>query len=162
MEPNFQLEEFFVTRLHLDHRDIKGSEKGKPMQLGYGFDYTVGQHKNEEHRYRMAFRVLAEEFAENEQPAGLKLDCEIVGFLALNPALDKAEREKLVRLNGVSILYGILRGIVATMTGTFPNGKLNLPAALPADVVNQVEEQKRSSRPEAVKWPKGKSAKTKA
>lgn len=146
MEPNCQLEEFFITRLHLDHREVKGAEKTKPKQLGYGFDYTVGQHKNEAHRYRMAFRVVAEEFAENEQPAGLKLESEILGYLALNPKLGKAEREELVRMNGVSILYGILRGIVATMTGTFPNGRLTLPAALPADIVNQVEEQKRTAQ----------------
>jgi hypothetical protein len=146
MEPNCQLEEFFVTRLHLDHREIKGPEKPKPQQLAYGFDYSVGQHKEEAHRYRMAFRVVAEEFAENEQPAGLKLESEIVGFLAINPELDKAKREEIVRLNGVSILYGILRGIVATMTGTFPNGKLTLPAALPADIVKHVEEQKRNTQ----------------
>jgi hypothetical protein len=148
MEPNCQLEEFFVTRLHLDHREMKGLEKQKPKQLAYGFHYTVGQHKDEAHRYRMAFRVVAEEFADNEQPAGLKLESEIVGYLAINPQLDKSEREKLVRLNGVSILYGILRGIVATTSGTFPNGKLTLPAALPADIVNHVEGEKRKASKE--------------
>lgn len=144
-EPNCQLEEFFVTTLHLDHREFKGQESSKPAQLGYGFDYTLGGHNEQDHRYRMAFRVEAEEFAENEQPIGMKLAAEVVGYLALNPALSKADREKLVRENGVSILYGILRGIVATMSGAFPNGKLLLPTTLPADIVSQVEEQKKEA-----------------
>jgi len=161
-EPNCQLEEFFVTKLHLDYRDVKGQESPKAVQLGYGFDYTLGRHKEQEHRYRMAFRVEAEEFAVNEEPVGTKLAAEIVGYLALNPALSKAEREKLVRHNGASILYGILRGIVATMSGTFPNGKLLLPTTLPDDIVRQVEEQKKQSMKDTKSSAEKPAKKTKA
>jgi len=154
MKTDCQLEEFFVTRLHVDHRQQTEPEKQHPHHLGYGFDYSIGHHKEDECRYRMAFRFTAEEFSESEQPVGLKIDSEIMGFFAINPALEKKKREVLVRLNGASILYGILRGVVATATGLFPDKKLNLPTVLPKEIVDIVEEKRNNTPQKPIKKPR--------
>jgi hypothetical protein len=52
----------------------------------------------------------------------------------------------LVRVNGVSILYGILRGIIANATGMFPNGKFLLPTVMPQDIVKKIEAEKAAAR----------------
>jgi hypothetical protein len=146
MKTDCQLEEFFITRLHIDHRQQTAPEKQPAHHLGYGFDYVIGKHKEDECRYRMSFQFTAEEFSENEQPVGLKLDAEIVGFFSINPDLEKKKREALAQLNGASLLYGILRGVVATATGVFPEKKLNLPTVSPQEIVKLVHE-KRSQMP---------------
>ncbi len=50
--------------------------------------------------------------------------------------------QSLVRFNGCTILYGILRGQLANITGSFPNRKLLLPTVMMEDVVKDIEREK--------------------
>ena len=45
----------------------------------------------------------------------------------------------LIRYNGCAILYGILRGMLATMTGTFPEGAIRMPTIMVDEIVKKVE-----------------------
>lgn len=47
-----------------------------------------------------------------------------------------------VRINGCTMLYSLLRGQVAMITGSFPDGKFNLPAIVMHDEIMKIEKKK--------------------
>jgi preprotein translocase subunit SecB len=136
-----QLDDFHFTRLAV--RWYSPKEPGQ-IDIEYGFDYQVGQHKTEKNRYRLAFSVSAK--SSTPEPIGYLLDSEIVGFFRFSEGIDQKKADFLIRMNGCAILYGILRGQVANFTGNFPHKKLLLPAIMMKDVVEGVEKQKALQR----------------
>ena len=58
-----------------------------------------------------------------------------MGLFAFDETSEKETREKLIRLNGVSILYSTFRGILGGMTGMFQGRRLTLPTIIPDEVV---------------------------
>ncbi|MBU0676495.1 MAG: hypothetical protein KJ626_00125 [Verrucomicrobia bacterium] len=136
-EPVCRLDEFFVTRLHLDWREPKKDTK---TELRYDFDYDVARHVQEPLRRRLALRVSAR--STSTPPVGIEFDTEIVGFFAFPEDMEKGTIEQLIRVNGCSILYGILRGQLAQATGSMPGGKFVLPTFMMHDVVAEIEAEK--------------------
>jgi len=136
-----ELEQFFVGKLHLDFRSPPAKDM-QVTQVRCNFDYGVGTHKSDPHRYRLTFRFDCHEATEDKTEVGNAVKAEISGFFRFPKSTDKKRMDLLIRLNGVSILYGILRGIVANATGVFPNGKFLLPTLMPQDIVKQVETEK--------------------
>jgi len=136
-EPVCQLDDFHFTRLAVQWHASK--EPGK-FAVNYSFDYNIGQHNTEKNRYRLAFRVGAKSDA--PEPVGYHLDTEIVGFFRFPDGTDQKKMDFLIRMNGCSVLYGILRGQVASLTGSFPQKKLVLPTLMMKEIVEGVEHQK--------------------
>ncbi len=138
---NFQLEEFFLSKLHLDYRPPEKDEK-PTTQVNVGIDDTVGVLNVDKNRFRMNLTVNAKELNEESAPVGLTVESEIVGFFSLDSTIPEGERQIRARVNGVSILYGILRGIVASSTGVFEGGKFSMPSINAMDVVNTIEKNR--------------------
>ncbi len=102
----------------------------------------------------MDFRFKLQEQTADQKPLGFRLTVEIVGFFTIGDQIPPEKVELQTRVNGVSVLYGILRGLVANVTGSFPVGKLVLPTVMPQDIVNDVERRKAEERnKEAAKLP---------
>lgn len=143
--PVCQLEEFFLNKLHLDFQ-APASGQELVTQLRFSFDYDVGTHKTDANRYRLTLEVTCHEATAAGKKTGNAVEVEITGFFSFPDGTDRKKMNLLVRVNGVSILYGILRGIVANNTGTFPHGKFLLPTVMPQDIVKQIEEEKAAQR----------------
>ncbi|MFH0880807.1 MAG: hypothetical protein V2A34_13915 [Lentisphaerota bacterium] len=124
--------------MHIDWAD---PEKETEISLQFTFDYDVARHKEDACRYRMIFRMSAR--SNKECAVGLMLDAEIAGFFTLPKEMEADKREYQIRVNGCAILYGVLRGQLALVTGSFPGGKFNLPSVMMQEVVETVEERKR-------------------
>lgn len=73
--------------------------------------------------------------------------CEIVGQFVVPEDLPAAEQEGFLRVNGLSILYSTLRGILGNITGSFPGERLCLPTILPFDIVKSIEIRKNPANP---------------
>src|SRR5579872_5700442 len=138
---SFQLEEFNVLRLNVAYSMPPQDALMKLTQMRCNFDYDVAVHHTERHRYRLIFRTKIEEMS-GEIQVGKIVEAEMLGFFRMLPDSTVEQRETRIRVNGVSILYGLLRGIVATTTGCFPMGKMVLPSVMPQDIVNAVETDK--------------------
>lgn len=136
-----ELEQFVLGKLHLDFRPPPAREM-RVTQVRCNFDYGVGTHKTDANRYRLTLRFDCHEAADDKTEVGNAVKAEISGFFRFPEGTEKKQMEALIRVNGVSILYGILRGIVANSTGVFPNGKFLLPTIMPQDIVKQVEAEK--------------------
>lgn len=136
-QPACELDDFHFTRLAV--RWFPPKESGN-LETEYNFDYQVGRHKTEENRYRLAFTVTAK--SSTPEPVGYLLDSEIVGFFHFPEGTEQKKMDFLIRVNGCSILYGILRGQVANFTGNFPYKKLVLPSLMMKEVVDGIEQRK--------------------
>ncbi len=152
-EPVCHLDEFFMTRVNVAWHEP--TEPGN-AEIDYMFSYDVGRHASEKQRFRLAFRLASK----SKTPAAVdySLDCEIVGFFRFPEGTKEEVMQSLVRLNGCTILYGILRGQLANITGSFPRRKMVLPTVMMEDVVKRIEEKKAQAR-QANAPPKKKPAK---
>ena len=133
------LESFFLEQLEINVRvpNEVGTIQINTLRSTYG--YEVGRHQTEPTRWRMEFRAEFLQLVDENTPAGYHVKSKIVGFLKLEDQLDEQKAAHAVRVNGVGILYGTLRGIVANSTGTFNLGVFYLPSIIPTDVVRNVE-----------------------
>jgi preprotein translocase subunit SecB len=134
-----QLEDFHITALSVQWHDPKTSGN---VPVNYQFSYDVGQHQTDKLRYRLKFRVRVG--SETPEPVGYSLASEIVGFFRFPEGVEQSKIDYLVRVNGCTILYGILRGQVATLTGCYPQKKLVLETIMMRDVVDSIEKEKQA------------------
>jgi preprotein translocase subunit SecB len=140
-EPTCQLDDFHFRRLAVEWHEPR--ETGQ-VNVNYQFDYDVGRHTSEKARYRLVFRMSAK--SDTPVPVGYSVDAEIVGFFHFLPDTPLEKMELLIRVNGSTILYGLLRGQIASLTGQFPQRKLILPTFMMSDVVQDIESTKAEIR----------------
>lgn len=140
-QPVCHLDEFFMTRVNVAWHEP--SEPGE-VDIDFLFDYDVAKHTTEKKRFRLAFRLGVK--SKTPVPVDYSLDCEIVGFFRFPDDTSEESMQRLIRFNGCTILYGILRGQLANITGSFPRQKLILPTVMMEDVVNDIEREKAQAR----------------
>lgn len=73
------------------------------------------------------------------EPYAVKI--KIVGFFTFKGEITNDQREKMLKLNGATILYGVARGIIAQTTGGGFHGKYILPAVNFVDMFKKKENQ---------------------
>ena len=145
--PVLQLETHFLSKLHMDWKPATDGSKSEIHATRCDFDYDAKTHRLEKHRRMLVFRVKAQELNSAQQPAGYTIDCEIGGLFALTEATPKGREEEFLRINGISILYGILRGMLSMATGPFQGGCFALPSVMPQEIVRDVEAKRKASNP---------------
>ena len=145
MAVSTRLDEFALTRMRLDWHgppDVPASSAGSQVRV----DYALARRTDDASQYKLDLRV---EFAPKsaKKKAGWEIDTRITGFFSFPRGVDAATMDEVVRFNGIPILFGILRGLLASATGCFPGGKFCLPAVPVQDIVNA--ERKRPSAAKA-------------
>lgn len=145
---NFQLEEFFLSSLHLDHKPPTNGEND-PSEVSAQFDYTIGVHNVKKNHFRMALKVKIQEYKDDKTPIGITLASEIIGFFSLDESIPQPEMEFRARTNGLSVLYGLLRGTVASCTGLLQGGKFIMPSINPQEIVQNIEERRAEEEKES-------------
>lgn len=136
-----ELEDFFLTRLNVEALNCAPDLEAHAARIS--FDYDLAAAVEDEHRIKMemSFSMNA---APEEEPSRCPyaIDAVIVGYFKFPQDLEDKQIAYLCRVNTMTMLYGILRGQIATMTGSFPHGKFTLPAVMMQDVVIQIEKRK--------------------
>lgn len=155
-EPVCHLEEFFMTRVNCAWHDPKESTT---VEVGHTFDYDVHRSRERKNLFRLVFRFGLVSLT--PVPMGYELDSEIIGYFSFPEDTPEKNMQELIRYNGCTILYGILRGQIAGITGSFPHDKLVLPTVMMENVVREIETRKtREAKTSAVaKKPVKKAAK---
>ncbi|HOF40840.1 MAG TPA: hypothetical protein PLD73_12270 [Candidatus Hydrogenedentes bacterium] len=138
-----QLEDFYVTRLSATwHAPEPPSEGQVQFESKYTIDYDVLRRKDDARLFALRFRFRLESHKEGKA-AGYDIDSEIMGLFRFPESMTEDEMQRLVRVNGSVILYGVLRGEVAAFTGSFPGSKCILPAVYMPEIVERIENQKK-------------------
>lgn len=135
---SLRLDEFFITKLNIEH--IIGNTEKESSIFNIKFDYDVAAHKDNNNLFRLDFKV---KIKPKKGDSGNIIDAKIFGYFSFPPNTDNDEMQYLVRVNGCSMLYSLLRGQIAMITGSFPEGKFNLPTIVMHDKIMQIEEKKR-------------------
>lgn len=146
MNTKFELEEYSLTKLHVEFKFPDDRENVEVSGNRMTFDYDIHTHKEEQRRFRMCLRFKLEQCDSENIPVAYQVQSEMYGFLVFDESCEWDECEKLVRINGLSLLYSTLRGYLATVGGLFPMGKIQLPAIMPQDIVRDIELRKAEER----------------
>lgn len=145
-----QLEDYFLTRLNFDFNFPDDAEVPEE-QVSLDFDYDVLTHPDDPLRRMVSLRVGVRQVAKDGSKVGHQVECKIHGQFRIPEDIKEDQREGLLRINGVSILYSTLRGIIGNLSGSFPVGRFCLPTILPQDVVKQIENSKAHAEKDPVK-----------
>jgi hypothetical protein len=126
------LNDFILTKMTIEW--IPGTEESLPYNLG--INYKVFQRKDNNKRFRLNFSL---DISPESNNCGYKINTEIIGFFEFPEKFSQNQSEYLIRVNGGTILYGILRGEIANFTGSFPGGKFVLPTVSMREIVKNYE-----------------------
>lgn len=138
--PICQLDDFFFTHLEVKWNEPEATTD--VTSLTSRFDYDVFRRNDNDHHYMLRFRSAFEEKTDDDRTVGFEIESTLAGLISLPEKTCAEDCEKIVRFNGVALLWGVLRGQLATMTGSFPGGKFNLPTIMPDEIVKMVEARK--------------------
>ncbi len=139
-----------MQKLHLGYKEegTPNANEERPISASWGYD--IHNHRDDPKRFRFTLRAVVVELGDDMKQWGVSLDAEIVGFFRHSDnGLDPNAEAYSKRLNGISLLYGTLRGVVAATTGFFPQGKMILPTIMPQEIVEAVEKQLADRRKQA-------------
>ncbi len=138
---SLQLNEFFITKMNVEWKYVLGNPKLPDRQnYNVGLDYNVAQHNERKEHFRLEFKV---KLTPIDNESGYLLESTIIGFFSFNNETSDDEMQLLIRVNGCSMLYSLLRGQVAMVTGSFPSGKFNLPTVVISDWIERIENSKK-------------------
>ena len=139
-----ELDDFFIRNLEINGID---RIEAAAIAITGGFDYDLFCHDKNCRQIRMVFRAFFGPDKDVEpRTCPYEIKATIEGFFTFKDDLNDKQMAYLVRVNSASILYGILRGEIANITGSFPAGKFLLPTVMMQDVVKEIEERKATDR----------------
>jgi hypothetical protein len=129
-----QLNDFSISKLHIEKNDKPVNIAPFKAKVGY----SVQQHKENNDLYKLNFSFDGSSLKSNNEIDFL-VHSEMCGFFSFPDGYTVEEKESLIRVNGLTILYGILRGQIAMCTGSFPGGKITLPTLSMYEIVMKAE-----------------------
>lgn len=91
--------------------------------------------------YKVVLDVSIDPAIEKPALEPYEVKIKIVGFFTFKGEMPNDQKEKMLSLNGASILYGVARGVVAQTTGGGIFGKYILPAVNFVEMLKQTENQ---------------------
>lgn len=138
MPATLELDDFFLTKLHVDWLSKDDLLPAELATEDVDIEQEVVCRSAERHVYALKLRVRLRPSVKRGK-AAYAVDAEVVGMFRVTGEMPEDVMRDLVRTNGGTILYGILRGQIATFTGTFLAGKFALPTVSMTEVVARNE-----------------------
>ncbi|MCK5852284.1 hypothetical protein KAH27_04565 [bacterium] len=138
------LDEFFLTKLNIKHvGSFEMSEETNEQNYIIKIDYDVARRVNQKNMFRLDFRVIIKP---PKSSSGISIDSEMSGFFSFPLKTPEDDMQYLIRINGCAILYSLLRGQVAMITGSFPNGKVNIPTVVMQNMIKKKRRTKKTDK----------------
>lgn len=121
-----RLDEYFFTRIHVEANPEFTGESGAGSSVEVEPHTTLLKHQEDPTRYQVTVTV-GELHTRDDAPLPYNLDVQAVGLFSVDSALVHDDIDRLVLVNGASMLYSALREHVLTVTGRGPWGAFQLP-----------------------------------
>ena len=152
-----QLDNYFVEELSFTSSPELSKAKRKPTE-GMSIAFDIRRKGKEPIFLLSMFIKLPDVGLPKKNMYNILL--KIHGFFSFKPDIDEKTIERMISFNGLAILYGVARGVVAQVTANGPHGKYILPAV---DFVAVIKSQlKETKRKKIKKTKKKKVSKTKS
>lgn len=144
-EPNFlQLRDYFLKELHI--RCLGAAPTQPPSSLSFQFESQPLPEAPDAVEFSMKV-ALKPEAARKEPSAGYDLEVVIAGIFAVPEGVPEDLARDMLEINGSMILYGLLRGLLASATGMFPTQhRFLLPTVNFAHIVEQRRAKEKEAR----------------
>jgi len=121
----------------------------KNESVSFGVDYDYSCNTNDPYKIRMVMRLVMSPNSEDDASAcPYEIFSEIEGYFKFSDDIEAEKMPFFSRVNSLTILYGILRGEIANITGSFKGQKYILPSIMMQDVVNDTEARKKAEEEE--------------
>lgn len=119
-----RLERFWLESLRVQ-ADLDWDPQTGPVEvvLVGGSEYRF----SEDSRHFL-IRLNVKSQGESGQRAPYGFEAAVAGEFSLAEDIPDDQRDRMVRINGTAILYGIARGVLATVTGMGLHGPVHLPS----------------------------------
>jgi preprotein translocase subunit SecB len=118
-------EEYFVEEIYVKAKpkfEKKGRNEG---EIAISFDI---KRKDMELRFMIPMEIKLNHSKKDSFNAPYQVILKITGFFSFPKGTDEETIHKMIGLNGLSILYGVARGVIAQATANCPHGKFILPS----------------------------------
>lgn len=138
-----QLEDYGLTDLSIKWEPM--DQNPVEAKSSTAITYQVAYQTDNPHKYKLTleFRHL---IGSAEGKDHLSIQASIVGYFLFQETTSLHDRERAIRINGLTILYGALRGLLLPITATFPLGfRYVLPAVDMIQIIKAVEETKKAA-----------------
>lgn len=146
--PVCELEDYSIHKLLVEWMNPADREE---ESISFGFDYDLSCHSDNPHWIRIVMSFTLGQAANDEQPrCPYTIHAEVEGFFSFPEDIDEKKMAYLCRVNSMTILYGILRGEIANVTGSFPGGKYILPTVMMPEIVDSIEKRKADEREKVI------------
>ena len=136
MQRILQLKDFFLRKLSVEWQQ---GETAKTLHYDINVDYEAED--DGEDAGGFSLRIEIKPNARSEKASAYKIEAIIDGLFDLPKAWTEDQKRTMLRVNGGTILYGILRGHIANVTGSFRGSKLCLPTVDFGRIVAAVQER---------------------
>jgi hypothetical protein len=133
------LKQYFLKQLKLEW--LGDIPRGAKWQMGMGISYKAAKHNTKPNTYRVELHTSIKPH-DPSRKIGLSIEATIMGDFITPPGLSLKEKNEMALIQGLMVLWGTLRGEVASATGSFPSGKYILPTVNMVKVVQEIEGKK--------------------
>lgn len=139
MKTDFQLEHFALTKMHADWIAPTSEAETKVEQIESNFSCHVFRHQELPRQFKVE---LAGRFSQRTAAGariGFQVEAQLAALATVSDAVPEEKLQSFVRANAVNVLYGTLRGLVASTTGVFPFGPLILPSLSANEILASIQ-----------------------
>jgi preprotein translocase subunit SecB len=144
MIPVLRLERYFLSHLKVDFKIPEGVTEVKVCTTKSNFDFEVATSRENPKKHKMEFSVQVREQNEKGETLGHSIECRFIGFFSFTETTPPGKEGYILLVNGVSMLYGALRGLLGIVTANFPGGPFMLPNIMPQEIVQNVQARKQA------------------
>jgi preprotein translocase subunit SecB len=125
MQALLNIDNYFVEDISI--RTNPGYKKAKAEQGALEISFDI-KRKGTEPRFMVLMQVDVNKSKKSFSGAAYQISLKIIGFFSFVEGTAEETMNKMIGLNGLTILYGVSRGIVAQATANCPHGKFILPS----------------------------------
>ena len=109
-------------------------------------DYNIGRQQENPKDYRIVMQIdLAKDGYTSAENSPYSIATIIVGHFVFAEDAPEDEMQRMIHLNGLSILFGIARGFVGQATGASLHGQFVLPTVDFVQLVNERAERNKAT-----------------
>lgn len=123
-----QLEHFWIERFHIDLGDTPPAFDEKLWEPATRYSVNIFDNEQDPNLYRVQLRLRSERSSAN--PDGKHFDVLLSGVFSFpSNEVTIEDRQPFLQFNAPSILYGVARGLIASISGAGGVDALQLPSA---------------------------------
>lgn len=136
-----QLHNFYLTKCNIKWNEAEIEPDG----ITFTIDYDVERNSGNDKAFRLTLRLSL--YPKISTPSeikcsGYEIETEIVGIFTFPDGYEEDKMQLIIRDNGCRILYGILRGEIASITGSFSGHKFVLPTLNMHKIIIDIEKNR--------------------